>query len=439
MTTERLPAAYLSRILMPKLTKRSVDAANASKDDVFLWDEEIPGFGVRVKASGAKSYLIQYRNRVGRSRRLTIGRHGVLTVEEARRAARISLADVAKGSDPAESRKLERGAITIAELCGEYLNKAQGGLVLTRKGLAKSKTTLYADRGRIDRHIVPLLGRRTVKDLTQTDVRRFMQDVISGKTKADLKTKVRGRAIVTGGKGAAARTMGLLGGILTYAVQEGYRVDNPVRGIIRPKDAKREWRLDDAGYRDLGECLEAAERNGENWQVILVARALALTGCRRGEIESLKRTEVDVASGALRLGSTKTGKSIRPIGSAALSVLKDAMARSSSKFVFPARQSISKHYSGLPKALARIVGDSVPGLTPHGLRHSFASTAEDLGFTIPTIGALLGHAGAGVTSGYVHKIDTALLAAANRVADHIAFAMAGKSESKVRLLKSARF
>ena len=193
---------------MTKITKRVVDAVRPSGKEVFLWDDETPGFGLRVKLTGAKSFIIQYRNAQGRSRRLTLGRYGVLTVDEARGKARLSLASVLKGEDPAESRLLERGALTVADLCREYLSKAERGLILTKRGDTKKASTLYTDRGRIERHIIPLIGKRTVKDLTTADVRKFVQDVIAGKTAGEVQTPKRRRAIVRGGAGAAARTKG---------------------------------------------------------------------------------------------------------------------------------------------------------------------------------------------------------------------------------------
>jgi integrase len=416
---------------MTKITKRAVDAIRASGREVFLWDDETPGFGLRAKPSGAKSFVVQYRNVQGRSRRLTLGRYGVLTVEEARRRARLSLASVLKGEDPAENKLLERGALTVADLCREYLSKAERGLILTRRGDTKRPSTLYTDRGRIERHIIPLIGRRTVKDLTTADVRKFVQDVIAGKTAGEVQTPKRKRAIVRGGSGAAARTKGLLGGILSYAVHEGYRSDNPATGVVRPKDKTREWRLDDAGYRELGRCLERALSEGGNWQPVMAVRTAALTGCRLREIEGLLKADVDATRMVLRLQQTKTGKSVRPVGAPALAVITEASALSGSKYVFPSITGEDRHHTGLTRWLKGVAGEAVPGITSHGLRHSFGSTAEDLGFSLPTIKALLGHAGSSVTEGYIHKVDSALVSAATRIAQHIDETMNRKKSRKV--------
>ena len=101
---------------MAKLTKRIVDAADVREKDYFIWDDELPGFGLRVFASGKRSYVIQYR--LGkRSRRFTIGLHGVWTPERARQEAKVQLGRIAKGEDPAEEKQLDNRAITVKELC----------------------------------------------------------------------------------------------------------------------------------------------------------------------------------------------------------------------------------------------------------------------------------------------------------------------------------
>jgi len=432
----------LESLAVPKLTKRVCDAAKPDPArDVYVWDDELPGFALRVKPSGNRSFVLVYRNRNGRSRWYTIRGNRVLTADEVRREARDLLAQIARGDDPAENRKAERGAITISDLCREYLERAEHGLLLIRRGKgrgeAKKPSTLYTDRSRINGHIVPLLGHRTVRDLTTGDVEIFLEQVITGKAASDKRTKPRGRSIVRGGRGAAARTMGLLGAILSYAVSRGYRAENPAKGIVRPADNKRRVHLDADQYASLGRALAAAEARGEPWQAVEAIRLLALTGARAGEITNLKRSECDVRNSSLALSDSKTGTSLRPLGKPALEALKAALARANGPHVFPALRASHGPYKGLPKAWQRIraAEPSISFLTPHGLRHSFASVADDIGLSEPTIAALLGHAGGGVTRGYIHKLDAALLAAADRVAGRISDLLAGKGAAGAEVIE----
>jgi len=428
-----------------KLTINTIKAISVDpKRDIYAWDDELSGFGIRIKSSGVRSFMLQYRNASGVSRRLTLGKIGVLTPDEARKMAKEKLAAVAKGNDPAEVRTEQRKAMTVKELCDSYLNAAEKGLILGKGGRAKKQSTLYTDKGRIERHILPLLGKKKVRDLTLPDITRFMRDVAKGETAADIKTGLRGRAIVRGGTGAAARTVGLLGGILSFAVSEGVIATNPARGVKRPRDQRREVRLTLEQYKTLGKALDKAREEGVIATAIDAFRLLALTGCRRGEIENLRWEEVDLAGHCLRLSDSKEGKSIRPLGNAAVDLLKRLSKAKEKKesgakanpHVLPGHAH-DKSFSGLPKAWVRIMEKAEKGekgelpaeLTPHGLRHAFASIASDLGYTEPTIAALIGHAAGSVTSRYIHHLDAALLSAADRVATHIADALDGKMES----------
>jgi integrase len=404
---------------MPKLTKRVVEDAETRPVEYFIWCDELPGFGVRIYPSGKRSYLVQYRAE-GRSRRAKIGLHGRLTAEEARREAMGLLGHVAKGGDPAEERATRRATMTVRELCDRYMRAADNGLILGKKGSPKKSSTLLRDQSRIDRHILPLLGNRKLADLSRADVTRFMRDVAAGKTALVEKTgKLRGKAIVEGGAGAAARTMGLLGGILSFAVSEGVIQANPVHGVKRPADQKRTARLDPEGYRRLGLALEKMAAEGGNEAAITAVWLLAMTGCRKGEVERLRWSEVDVAGHALRLLDSKEGASVRPTGAAVFEMLAATERREGCDYVCPGRGE-NRAYGGLPGAWRRLAdAANLQGVTLHTLRHSFASVAGDLGYSEATIAALLGHASGTVTGRYTHILDAVLIAAADHVASTV--------------------
>lgn len=424
---------------MPKLTKSLVESALPKARQYSIWCSELPGFGVFIQPTGRRTYFVDYRTADGIRRRMTIGRHGKITTEEARKLAISTLGNAVRGGDPAEERATRRKSLTVAELCDRYFDAAEKGLIIGRAGRAKKPSTIETDRGRIERHIKPLLGRKLVIDVRQSDISRFIRDVTAGKTATDEKTgRKRGRAIVEGGAGTAARTTGLLGGIMSFAVSEGIIETNPVRGVKRPADNRRQRRLTAEEYRALGDALAAAAAAAETEQGIFGAWLLALTACRLGEVAALKWNEVDEAGGCFRLQDTKEGRSVRPIGRPAFDVLAKIPRRDGCPYVLPAVRS-NDHFGGLPGAWERIAKRAgLEGITPHTLRHSFASVSGDLGFAESTIAAMLGHADGSVTSRYIHHLDAVMLAAADRVSRTILCFMTGVEGKVVRMSRRVK-
>jgi len=427
--TKRCKMAVIER--RAKLTDKVVRDAAPGAKRYILWDTALTGFGLRVEPSGHKSFVVRYRVKPGgknaprRQMMLTANPGETLTASEAREVAVNILADVTKGKDPAEERDVKRREMTVAALCDFYLKEGVGD---------KKASTLIIDKGRIERHIKPLLGEKRLSEVTDRDVNRFMSAVANGKTAADVKTKAHGRAIVEGGKGTAARTVGLLGGIFSFAVAEKLRADNPVRGVKRYADKKGERFLSGKELSALGEALRSLEAEGANKSAIAIIRLLTFTGARKGEITGLRWSEVDLERSCLRLGDSKTGAKVIMLGPPALAILSEFNPVEGSTFVFPA-ESGGGTFQGTEKVWRKArTRAGLSDVRLHDLRHSFASIALEAGNSLALIGKLLGHADVKTTSRYAHLADDPLKAAANKISDSIAAAMEAKPDDGANVI-----
>ena len=394
----------------------------------IVWDSAVVGFHARRQKSETVSYVVVYRTAEGRQRWQTIGRHGSpWTPDTARDAAKRILGQVVDGADPAAEKHAKRKASSITELCDLYIADAEAGRLLTRRKTAKKSTTIATDKGRVERHIKPLLGSMKVAAVTREDIDGFMHAVAEGKTATRTKTaNKRGLANVRGGKGTATRTVGLLGSIFSYAVRHRMRSDNPVQGVIRFADGRRERRLSDDEYKALGQALRAAEALRVWPAAVAAARFLTLTGWRSGEALGLKWSQIDIARRTATLADSKTGRSMRPLSEVACVVLRSMPRSGDDTLVFPATRGDGR-MSGFPKQWMKIakLGGLPEDITPHTLRHSFSSLAGDMGYSETTIAAVVGHKGRSMTSRYIHAADAVLLAAADAVAGRTEALMAG--------------
>ena len=407
-----------------KITKRAVDGLSAAGGaEAVLWDAEVRGFGIRARPAGSKSYILHYRLGTGRGaplRKLTIGKHGSpWTPETARVEAKKLLAEVAAGRDPAMARQADRKALSFGELINLYLAEGIGH---------KKPSTLNADRGRIEHHLRPLLGKLRADHMSRGDVERMRNAVTAGKTAQKIEDGERrpSGSMAKGGKGVAAQCVTLVSAIFAFAIERGLCTENPARGVKKAPVRKVERFLSEAEIARLAAALDAeAERTGNPYPSAAI-KLLLLTGCRRGEIVNLRWEHVDFERECLRLPDSKTGAKVVYLNAPARAVLQKLPQMAGNPRVIPgvkaesASAAIDNVWPGVRKAAG------LADVRLHDLRHSFASVGAAGGLSLPIIGALLGHKHAMTTARYAHLSADPLRAANDAVGARIAAAMSRK-------------
>lgn len=385
-----------------KLTKRSVEAIQPAATDMVYWDGDLTGFGIRVRASGRKTYVVQTRIR-GKLRWFTLGRHGLVTADEARLQALDILSQAMRGIDPRETAKAEsrdKASPTVAELARRFSEEYV-------PSHCKPSTQAHY-RHMVERFIVPAFGNRQIAEIERKDIAEFHFRM--------RKTPYQ-----------ANRALGVVSKMFNLAEVWGWRSDNtnPCRHVKPYEERKRERFLSEEETARLAEVLRRAER--EMPSAVAAFRLLLLTGCRMSEIQTLRWEYVK--EGRLELPDSKTGARTVPIGPDVQSVLASIPREPDNPWVIAGRFSGS-HIGNLHRPWAIIRERAgLEDVRIHDLRHSFASRALALGESLPMIGKLLGHTQVQTTARYAHLAQEAVQSAATRVAGSIGDTLLDRNRS----------
>ena len=375
-----------------KLTKRTVDALEADGKDVLFWDRELAGLGVRVHTTGRKTWVVQSRG-PGGPKRVTLGRHGELTVDEARKQAALLIDRIKRGEEPIPPP--HEAESTVSGLADRFMRTH------VERHLKPASVAAY--RTVLDKYILPAMGGMGLDEVGGAEVTALHHRLRDTPARANAAVHLLSRM---------------------YTLAEAWELvppgRNPCLSVRRYRTRKRERFLTPEEYRRLGRALRQAEAEDGTWPAAIAAiRLLVLTGCRRGEILSLRWDDVDRTAGDLRLRDAKAGPRMVPLTKPVLRIL-DAIPRLPENAWVIAGQRPGKRLTGLHhywRPVRERAGLSDVRL--HDLRHSFASRALALGESLYTIGKLLGHTSVATSARYAHLMREAEREAAVRVGGSI--------------------
>lgn len=409
---------------MPKLTKTTVDAERPGDDQRFVWDTEIKGFGLKVFPTGVKSFIFQYRSPEGRTRRLTIGQYShTLTADQARGLAKDKAYEVHAGRDPMGEKQARRNALTVGELLDLYEK--------SERFIGNAQTTQATDRGRIARHLKPLLGKEIADNLTENQIMKAHRAIKEGKTKVRVKTKARGLAKVTGGAGTADKCVVLLSAAFSWAMKNGFAKNNPAGKMKFAPSGVRDTILQNAkDYENMFATLQKMQDEKRIRSAAADAiRFIALTGARRGEATGLRWQWVDLKSGLITLPlrahktGHRTGKPrIIALPSEAQAIIARQPEGDPETYVFQPAKGEGPLSLGKVWQSVRDEAKLPANIGLHGLRHSIGTHLAMAGASAVELMETLGHRQIGTTLRYVHFAEQARSTLAERAAT---VAMAG--------------
>ncbi len=386
----------MAKLTTATISKRTVEALAVERDTVY-WDSELSGFGVRAYPSGSKYYVVQTRANGKAAKRVTVGRHGIVTAEEARRRAALIIARIKAGEEPlAEPAAALVEGPTVGELARRWLEEH---VAVRCKPRTVEMYTLI-----VRKHLLPALGR--VPALA-----------VDHKRVTELHHSMRGTPSM------ANRTVEALSRIWSSAEDRGElpEASNPCRVVVKNRERGRERFLSEEEFRRLGRALAEAENgNGMSVHAVAAIRLLLLTGLRRNEVLALRWRDVNLDAREIKLEDSKTGARVAPLSPEAARVLAGIPRVEGNPHVIPGKKA-GTHLRNLNDPWDRIRKRAeLEDVRLHDCRHSFASRALALGEGLTMIGKLLGHTKVETTARYAHLARESVRESATRVSDSIA-------------------